>query len=120
MCGAQFLFQDAVRARLGKEARGFQESRSSTAAAPYPMAAAQRLAADFQRLGDAPDGLSYLTHLRKLVTGAPSARIFCCINLPSYIWQDILVCYLDHCSKGVIVLKLHTRSLISSYQLRDN
>jgi hypothetical protein len=72
LCSAQFLFQDAVRARLGKEARAFQESRAGSAAAPYSMAAAQRLAADFRRLGDAPDGLSYLGHLRKLITGARS------------------------------------------------
>jgi hypothetical protein len=65
----QFLSQDAVRARLAKEAHVFQESRSSSAAAPYSMAAAQHLVADFQRLGDVPDGLSYLSHLRKLVTG---------------------------------------------------
>lgn len=66
---AQFLFQDAVRARLGVEARAFAESRSSGEAGPYRMATAQRLAADFARLGSAPDGLSYLDHLRKLITG---------------------------------------------------
>lgn len=69
---AQFLFQDAVRARLGVEARAFAESRSSGEAGPYAMAAAQRVAADFARLGQAPDGLSYLDHLRKLITGAPA------------------------------------------------
>ena len=65
----QFLLQDAVRARLSKEAFDFGESRSAGSNAPYAMAAAQRLTADFGRLGSAPDGLAYLDHLRHLLTG---------------------------------------------------
>lgn len=65
----QFLLQDAVRARLSKEAFDFGESRSAGSNAPYAMAAAQRLTADFGRLGSAPDGLTYLDHLRHLLTG---------------------------------------------------
>ena len=68
----QFLLQDAVRARLGKEAFDFGEGRSAGSNAPYAMAAAQRLTADFGRLGSAPDGLPYLDHLRHLLTGCSS------------------------------------------------
>ena len=66
---AQFLLQDAVRARLGKEAFDFEGGRSAGGSAPYSMAAAQRLTADFRRLGSAPDGLPHLDHLRHLITG---------------------------------------------------
>ena len=68
----QFLLQDAVRARLSKEAFDFGESRAAGSNAPYAMGAAQRLTADFGRLGSAPDGLPYLDHLRHLITGEPS------------------------------------------------
>jgi hypothetical protein len=90
---AQFLCQDAVRARLGKEAHAFHEAAAGAAApppaaaassgrpgsgsggagaaaGPYGVEAARRLAADFARLGDAPDGLPYLAHLRQLIIGA--------------------------------------------------
>ncbi|CAL8470925.1 g10467 [Coccomyxa elongata] len=70
---SQFLFQDAVRARLGVEARTFAKSRSSGDAGPYRMAAAVRLAADFARLGSGPDGLPYMDHLRKLITEVGNA-----------------------------------------------
>lgn len=66
----QFLLQDAVRARLGKEAFDFEERRGAGSNAPYPMGAAQRLAADFARLGSAQGGLPHLDHLRHLITGA--------------------------------------------------
>ena len=101
---AQFMFQDAVRARLSKEAHSFQEgsdarsgSGSSAAAraradstggaaasgGPYSMEAARQLAADFARLGDAPDGLSYLDHLRQLIIGE-----FC--NSDDATWMPVL------------------------------
>ena len=70
----QFLLQDTVRARLGKEAFDFDEGRSAGSNAPYAMEAAQRLTADFGRLGNAPDGLPFLDHLRHLLTGAPTCR----------------------------------------------
>ena len=38
---AQFLLQDAVRARLGKEAFDFEGGRSAGGSAPYSMGAAQ-------------------------------------------------------------------------------
>ena len=66
----QFLLQDTVRARLGKEAFDFGEGRSAGSNAPYAMEAAQRLTADFGRLGNAPGGLPYLDHLRHLLTGS--------------------------------------------------
>ena len=67
--GMQFLLQDTVRARLGKEAFDFGKGRSAGSNAPYAMEAARRLTADFGRLGSAPDGLPYLDHLRHLLTG---------------------------------------------------
>ena len=66
---AQFLLQDAVRARLGKEAFDAEGGRSAGGSVPYSMGAAQRLTADFRRLGSAPDGLPHLDHLRHLITG---------------------------------------------------
>ncbi len=68
----QFLLQDAVRARLSKEAFDFEESQTAGSNAPYAMAAAQRLTADFGRLGSPPYGLPYLDHLRHLITGERS------------------------------------------------
>ena len=68
---AQFLLQDAVRARLSKEAFDFESGRSAGGSALYSMAAAQRLTADFRRLGSAPDGSPHLDHLRHLITGLP-------------------------------------------------
>ena len=61
-----------MRARLSKEAFDFAESRTAGSNEPYAMGAAQRLTADFGRLGSAPDGLPYLDHLRHLITGEPS------------------------------------------------
>ena len=58
-----------MRARLGKEAFDFEGGRSTGSSTPYSMGAAQRLAADFRRLGSAPDGLPHLDHLRHLITG---------------------------------------------------
>ena len=68
----QFLLQDAVRARLSKEAFDFGESHAAGSGAPYAMSAVQRLTADFGRLGSAPDGLPYLEYIRHLLTGEPS------------------------------------------------
>ncbi|KAK9842285.1 hypothetical protein WJX81_004630 [Elliptochloris bilobata] len=64
---SQVLYQDAVKARLG------QEAAASAGARPYSVGQAERLAADFQRLGLAPDGLPYLPYLRRLVTGIGNA-----------------------------------------------
>ena len=72
---AQVLYQDAVKARLGQEARARAEAGAGASGAPYGVAQAERLAADFQRLGHAAGGLSYLPFLRRLVTGAPCSRV---------------------------------------------
>ena len=86
----QFLLQDAVRARLSKEAFDFGESRSAGSNAPYAMAAAQRLTADFGRLGSAADGLTYLDNLRHLLTGRLSLKsiaIMLIISLMIFAWH---------------------------------
>lgn len=71
---AQVLYQDAVKARLGQEARARAEAGAGAGAAPYSVAQAERLAADFQRLGLAAGGLPYLPFLRRLITGARLPR----------------------------------------------
>ena len=71
----QVLYQDAVKARLGQEARARAEVGAGAGATPYGVAQAERLAADFQRLGLAAGGLSYLPFLRRLVTGVPQCLL---------------------------------------------
>ena len=97
----QFLLQDAVRARLGKEAFDFEDGRSTGGSAPYSMGAAQRLTADFRRLGSAPDGLPHLDHLRHLITGLVADILESSFRMPEVsqssrqtclTWLEFAVC----------------------------
>jgi len=59
---------------LYQQAHARAEAAAGAGAAPYDVAAAERLAADLARLGLAAGGLPYVPFLRRLVTGARPAR----------------------------------------------
>ncbi len=67
----QWLGQDAVKARLLKEAQTVNEGLQASIGEPYSytFSAAETLTDDFKRLGSAADGSTYLDCLRQLLIG---------------------------------------------------
>lgn len=70
----QWLSQDQVKSRLAKELRLIAEGWQGSHSCGYPFSWAEALTADLRRLGTTSDGLFYMDHLRRLITGSSRLR----------------------------------------------